>query len=143
MISTGQEYGVTMRRSIWLRHDAVLKHDVPGHPERPARIRALEAEMSANDWFGCSVLEAPAATREALLAVHPEAHVDFVEGLCEAGGGAIDADTYAVPATYEAAVRAAGGAVALVDALLSGEADFGVSALRPPGHHAERDRAMG
>ena len=57
--------------------------------------------------------------------------------------GAIDADTYAVPATYEAALRAAGGAVALVDALLGGEADFGVSALRPPGHHAEPARAMG
>jgi acetoin utilization deacetylase AcuC-like enzyme len=143
MMSTGQEYGVPMRRSIWLRHDAGMSHDVPGHPERPARIRALEAEMSANGWFGCSVLEAPTAAREDLLAAHSAAHVDFVHGLCEAGGGAIDADTFAVPGTYEAALRAAGGAVALVDALLSGDAAFGVSALRPPGHHAERDRAMG
>src|SRR4051812_26134454 len=132
-----------MRRSIWLRHDSVLLHDVPGHPERPARVRALEAEMSAADWFGCSVLEAPRASREALLAVHPASHVDSIEALCASGGGAIDADTYAVPATYEASLRAAGGAVALVDALLGGEAEFGVSALRPPGHHAERDRAMG
>src|SRR3954464_3025370 len=132
-----------MRRSIWLRHDSVLLHDVPGHPERPARVRALEAEMSAADWFGCSVLEAPRASREALLAVHPASHVDSIEALCASGGGAIDADTYAVPATYEAALRAAGGAVALVDALLGGEADFGVSALRPPGHHAEPARAMG
>jgi acetoin utilization deacetylase AcuC-like enzyme len=132
-----------MRRSIWLRHDAGFSHDVPGHPERPARIRALEAEMSAADWCGCSVLEAPAVSREALLAVHPASHVDFVRELSEAGGGAIDADTFAVPGTYEAALRAAGGAVALVDALLSGEASFGVSALRPPGHHAERDLAMG
>jgi acetoin utilization deacetylase AcuC-like enzyme len=132
-----------MRRSIWLRHDSVLLHDVPGHPERPARIRTLEAEMSAADWFGCSVLEAPAVAREALLAVHPASHVDAIEQLCAGGGGAIDADTYAVPATYEAALRAAGGAVALVDALLDGSAQFGVSALRPPGHHAERDRAMG
>src|SRR3954462_6193653 len=132
-----------MRRSIWLRHDSVLLHDVPGHPERPARIRTLEAEMSAADWFGCSVLEAPRASREALLAVHPASHVDSIEALCASGGGAIDADTYAVPATYEAALRAAGGAGALVDALLGAEADFGVSALRPPGHHAERDRAMG
>src|SRR3954453_21975198 len=132
-----------MRRSIWLRHDSVLLHDVPGPPERPARVRALEAEMSAADWFGCSVLEAPRASLEALHAVHPASHVDFVRELSEAGGGAIDADTFAVAATYEAALRAAGGAGALVDALLSGEASFGVSALRPPGHHAERDRAMG
>ena len=52
-------------------------------------------------------------------------------------------DTVAVPATFEAAVRAAGGAVALVDALLSGEAATGFSAMRPPGHHAEPARAMG
>jgi acetoin utilization deacetylase AcuC-like enzyme len=131
------------RRSIWLGHDAVLAHDIPGHPERPARIRALEAEMSAADWFGCTRVEAPAASREALLAVHPESHVAAIEALCARGGGAIDADTFAVAATWEAALRAAGGAVALVDALLSGEAQFGVSALRPPGHHAEADRAMG
>jgi acetoin utilization deacetylase AcuC-like enzyme len=69
--------------------------------------------------------------------------VAAIEALCARGGGAIDADTYAVPATWEAALRAAGGAVALVDALLGGEAATGVSALRPPGHHAEPDRAMG
>ncbi len=132
-----------MRRSIWLRHDAVLLHDVPGHPERPARIRVLEAEMSAVGWFGCSRVEAPRVAREALLAVHQASHVDAIEALCASGGGAIDADTYAVPATYEAALRAAGGAVAMVDALVGGDAEFGVSALRPPGHHAERDRAMG
>jgi acetoin utilization deacetylase AcuC-like enzyme len=131
------------RRAIWLRHDAVLAHDVPGHPERPARIRALEAEMSAHEWFGCSRVEAPRVERSSLLAIHPEEHVAAIEDLCARGGGAIDADTFAVPATWEAALRAAGGAVALVDALLGGEAAVGVSALRPPGHHAERDRAMG
>jgi acetoin utilization deacetylase AcuC-like enzyme len=131
------------RRAIWLRHDAALAHDVPGHPERPARIRALEGEMSAHGWFGCARVEAPAVERSALLAVHPESHVAAIEALCASGGGAIDADTYAVPATWEAALRAAGGAVALVDALLGGDAAVGVSALRPPGHHAEPDRAMG
>src|SRR4051812_47557623 len=120
-----------------------MAHDVPGHPERPARIRALEGEMSANGWFGSAVAEAPAAERELLHLVHPEEYVAQIEQLCLSGGGAIDADTYAVPATFEAAVHAAGGACALVDALLGGEAEFGVSALRPPGHHAEPSRAMG
>jgi acetoin utilization deacetylase AcuC-like enzyme len=132
-----------MRRSLWLRHDAVLAHDVPGHPERPDRIRALEASMSAAGWFGCAVEDAPRVERDALLAVHPASHVNFIQELSEAGGGAIDADTFVVPATFEAASRAAGGAVALVDALLGDDAAFGVSALRPPGHHAERERAMG
>jgi acetoin utilization deacetylase AcuC-like enzyme len=131
------------RRALWLRHDDVFAHDVPGHPERPARIRALEAEMSAHGWFGAARVEAPEVERSVLELVHPASYVDSIRSLCEAGGGAIDADTYAVPGTYGAALRAAGGAVALVDALLGGVADVGVSALRPPGHHAEAARAMG
>jgi acetoin utilization deacetylase AcuC-like enzyme len=128
---------------LWLRHDASLAHDIPGHPERPARIRALEAEMARHDWFGTSVVDAPAAERELLHLVHPESHVAAIEALCARGGGYIDTDTAAVPETWEAALRAAGAAVALADALLGGEARAGVSALRPPGHHAEPDRAMG
>jgi acetoin utilization deacetylase AcuC-like enzyme len=127
----------------WLRHDSSLAHDIPGHPERPDRIRALEAAMARNDWFGCEVVQAPAAARELLLAVHPEPYVTAIERLCAAGGGFIDADTAAIPETWEAALRAAGGAAALVDALLGEEARVGVSALRPPGHHAEPAAAMG
>jgi acetoin utilization deacetylase AcuC-like enzyme len=128
---------------VWLRHDASLAHDIPGHPERPERIRALEAEMARHDWFGAELLEAPRVDRDLLESVHPEPYVTALEELCARGGGFIDADTAAVPATFEAAVRAAGGAVALVDALLDGTARVGVSALRPPGHHAEPSRPMG
>jgi acetoin utilization deacetylase AcuC-like enzyme len=131
------------RRALWLRDEDFMAHDVPGHPERPARIRALEAEMSAAGWFGAAREQAVEVDRELLHAVHPESHVAFIEELCASGGGAIDGDTYAVPGTYVAALRAAGGAARLVDALLGGECAVGVSALRPPGHHAEARRAMG
>src|SRR3954452_19102706 len=131
------------RRAIWFRDDDVMAHDVPGHPERPARIRALEAEMSAHDWFGAARTQAVEVDRALLESVHPAAHVGFIETLCLSGGGAIDADTFAVPGTFDAALRACGGAAALVDALLGEDADVGVSALRPPGHHAEVARAMG
>jgi acetoin utilization deacetylase AcuC-like enzyme len=127
----------------WFRHDAHLAHDVPGHPERPARIRALEAEMEAHDWFGCTRVEAPVAADELILAVHPEPHLTALEEMCARGGARIDADTIALPGTYEAAMRAAGGAAALADALLGDGARAGVSALRPPGHHAETATAMG
>lgn len=127
----------------WFRHDAALLHDIPGHPERPERIRALEAAMAGADWFGCAVREAPGAERELLHAVHPESHVAAIEALSASGGGFIDADTAAGPATWDAALVAAGGAAALVDALLGDGERFGVSALRPPGHHAEPARAMG
>jgi len=126
-----------------LRHDSSLAHDIPGHPERPERIRALEEEMARRGWFGATLMEAPAVAREQLLAVHPESYVARIEEVCADGGGYLDPDTAAVPSTWEAAVRAAGGAVALVDALLGGSAPTGVSALRPPGHHAESERAMG
>ena len=129
--------------AVWLRHDASLAHDVPGHPERPARLRALEAAMEASDWFGCDVRDAPEAADEPLLAVHPAEYLEYLRELCERGGGAIDADTFAVRETWPAALHSAGGAVALVDALLGGEAHAGVAALRPPGHHAEQARAMG
>jgi acetoin utilization deacetylase AcuC-like enzyme len=130
-------------RTVWLRHELSLAHDVHGHPERPERIIALEAAMEHHDWFGCDVVEAPDASQESLLAVHPARHIRYIDELSASGGGHVDMDTIAMEATYAAALRAAGGGVALVDALLSGEAATGFSALRPPGHHAEPDRAMG
>ncbi len=132
-----------MPSTFWFRHDAHLAHDVPGHPERPARIRALEAEMSANDWFGCERVEAPRAELELIDAVHTEPYVTALHEMCARGGARIDADTIALEGTWEAALRGAGGAAALVDALLGEGARTGVSALRPPGHHAEAARAMG
>ena len=129
--------------TLWLRHDSSLAHDIPGHPERPERIRALEEEMARHGWFGASLFEAPEVAHEELLAVHPESYVAEIESLCARGGGFLDADTACVESTWEAALRAAGGAVSLVDALLGGAASVGVSALRPPGHHAERAQAMG
>jgi acetoin utilization deacetylase AcuC-like enzyme len=128
---------------VWLHHEASFAHDVPGHPERPDRIRALEGAMQLGRWYGWERLEAPAATTEALLAVHPQRHLDSLEQLCARGGGYIDMDTAAVEATWEAALRAAGGACSLVDLLMGGHASTGLSALRPPGHHAEAARAMG
>ena len=127
----------------WFRHDAGLAHDIPGHPERPARIQALEAEMERHDWFGWDRVEAPRATRDQLSRVHALEHIDLIAELSARGGGPIDMDTTAVAGTYEAALRGAGGAVALVDALLRDGDPCGVSALRPPGHHAVRARAMG
>jgi acetoin utilization deacetylase AcuC-like enzyme len=132
-----------MGRPVYLSHPASLEHDTGAHPERAARITAIERELERHDWLGMERLEAPRVARDALTAVHPLRYVRGIEELCLAGGGAIDADTFVVEASYEAALRAAGGAVALVDLLLSGAATTGFSALRPPGHHAEPARAMG
>ena len=74
--------------------------------------------------------------------MHAESHVDAVRDV-SARGGAFDLDTPTSPGSWEAALRSAGGACALVEALLGGEASVGFGALRPPGHHAGRARAMG
>ena len=122
-----------------------LAHDTgPGHPERADRIAAIAAALEAADAHGYALTEAPEATDEQLMAVHPRAYVEALEALCAGGGGAVDADTVVSPRSCEASRRGAGGAVALVDELLApGGPRVGAALHRPPGHHAEPERAMG
>ncbi len=98
--------------------------------------------MSERDWLGVELVEAPAATREQLERVHSARHVDAIEQLCERGGGAIDVDTVTSAGSWNAALHAAGGAVHAAERLLS-VGGFAFCGLRPPGHHAEPERAMG
>jgi acetoin utilization deacetylase AcuC-like enzyme len=105
-------------------------------------MRAIEAELERRDWLGWERREAPAAQQEWLLRVHPRSHVDAVREL-SARDGAFDPDTPTSAGSWQAALHAAGGACALVETLLAGEERVGFSASRPPGHHAEADRAMG
>jgi acetoin utilization deacetylase AcuC-like enzyme len=116
---------------------------MPGHPERPERLLAIERRLGERGWLGWERREAPPASKGDVELVHSVAHVSAIRDLCARGGGAIDADTYAAEASWEAALRGAGGACAMVRALLGGEASVGFSATRPAGHHAERERAMG
>jgi acetoin utilization deacetylase AcuC-like enzyme len=127
---------------VYLRHPSSLEHDTgPGHPERAERIQAIEAAFEP-DRLGWTVRGAPSATEEQVLRVHPPAYVERVREM-SARSAAFDLDTPTSPGSYEAALRAAGGACALVDALLAGGERTGFSVLRPPGHHAEPERAMG
>jgi acetoin utilization deacetylase AcuC-like enzyme len=124
-------------------HPSSLEHDTGPHPERAERIVAIERELEARDWLGWERRLSPAADRATLEAVHPAAHVDRIEALSATGGGMIDLDTVVSEGSFRAALHAAGGAVALVDALLGGDAPTGASVHRPPGHHAEATQAMG
>jgi acetoin utilization deacetylase AcuC-like enzyme len=135
-----------MGRPVYLSHPASLEHDTGSHPERAGRIVAIERELARHDWLGLERVEAPRVAAETLTAVHPAPYVREIGELCLSASSApvaIDSDTLVGEASYEAALRAAGGAVRLVDLLLTGEAPTGLSALRPPGHHAEPSRAMG
>ncbi len=88
-------------------------------------------------------LEAPPVDPSLLALVHDDRYVDEFRRFCQSGGGYLDPDTYAVPASWDAARHAAGAGPAAVDALMGGMADTAYVAVRPPGHHAERAQAMG
>jgi acetoin utilization deacetylase AcuC-like enzyme len=128
---------------VLLSHPTSLLHETGwGHPERVDRMHAIGAELERRDWLGFERREAPRATEEQLLAVHTREHIEAVRET-SARAGAFDLDTPTSEGSWEAALHAAGGACALVEALLGGGERSGFSVLRPPGHHAERDRAMG
>ncbi len=128
---------------VLLSHPSSLRHETGPHPEQPARMVAIERELSQRDWLGYERVASPPVDRAALLAVHPERHVALVERAAQDGGAQLDPDTVVSPGSFEAALHGAGGAVALVDRLLDGSAPTGFSIHRPPGHHAEPARAMG
>jgi acetoin utilization deacetylase AcuC-like enzyme len=132
---------------LYFSDPSSFEHDprdaMPGHPESPPRLVAIERRLEEDDWLGWERRPAPAATTAELELVHTTRHVAAIRELSEAGGGAIDSETYDGPNSYRAAAHAAGGAVAMTRALLAGEARAGFSALRPPGHHAEQEVAMG
>ena len=122
-----------------------LAHDTGhGHPERPARIEQLERHFAQLDparfrW----IRRAEPAAEAAITAVHTAGHFARVGAGCAAGPGYLDPDTPVVPASWTAALRAAGAAVAACRSVAAGEARRAFCALRPPGHHAESSRAMG
>jgi acetoin utilization deacetylase AcuC-like enzyme len=121
-----------------------VTHLLPGHPERPDRVEAIRARLASD--VGLAALPRLAITPAddvALLRVHTRDHLDEVAALCAAGGGHFDPDTYATPTSDACARVSAGGAVAAVDAVVTGESDAAFAVLRPPGHHATASRAMG
>ena len=126
-------------------HPACLQHDPgPHHPESPARLRAVLGALEGREFSGLERREAPEATLDDLLRVHTRRHVErTLAAVPKSGYAGIDADTILSPASGKAALCAAGAVAAAVDAVIAKEADNAFCAVRPPGHHAEPERAMG
>jgi acetoin utilization deacetylase AcuC-like enzyme len=115
-----------------------------GHPERPERVRAVLDGLDAGAPPDARRrLEPRRATRVDLERVHTGTYLDHLEQFCAAGGGRLDGDTAASPASWEAALLAAGSGLEAVEALERGDGDSAFCAVRPPGHHAVAGRAMG
>ncbi len=132
---------------LYFSHPACYEHDprvlMPEHPDVPQRLRAIEQALAEEDWLGWDRRTAPSATEADLQLVHSASHIDRIRELSVLGGGAIDPETIVSEASYRAALHAAGGACEMTRALIAGEAKFGFCGVRPPGHHAETNRAMG
>src|SRR3954451_6760073 len=109
-------YGNEMAAPLLLHHRSSLEHDTGPHPERPARIAAIERALGERDWLGWDVRPSAAADPEAVHAVHPADYGPGLQELCRAGGGALDADPVVSEPSYRAALHAAGGAAGVVDA---------------------------
>jgi len=123
-------------------HKAGYDHVTPpGHPEQVAR---LDAVLGAIKDLDLDVVDAPMAAEDDLLRGHPKAHLETVRAAVPSEGWrSLDADTHMSVGSLEAAYRAAGGAVKAVDLVMAGEASNAFVGMRPPGHHAERETAMG
>jgi len=132
-------------RLIVEMHPACAQHDTGGHhPERASRLSAVRAGLEDSFVSGAGVLVTPRdATRDEVLRVHDATTVDAIEAFCVAGGGHIDADTTVSPSSWSAALAAAGGGLDAVERLRAGEGSAAFVAVRPPGHHATPDQAMG
>jgi acetoin utilization deacetylase AcuC-like enzyme len=135
--------------TLLLTHPSFVGHDTGyGHPERPDRMRAIDKVLEHEIFAKLVREEAPLRDDldEQILLAHPQSHLDAMRAVAEAAKQSprhIDGDTVVSPGTWEAVMRAVGAGLAAVDAVVEGRVANAFCQVRPPGHHAEADRAMG
>ena len=130
----------------FLTHSECLLHDMGAHhPEQPARLQAVEDQLIASGLISfLRHMDAPVVPQECLLRVHTRRHLELIEASVPRSGLMhLDADTAMNPHSLSAALRAAGAAVLATDLVIEGAVRGAYCNVRPPGHHAERERAMG
>jgi len=131
--------------TLLVTHPACLEHLTPaGHPERPDRLRAVDRALEHESFQMLAREQAPMATPEMIALCHPRDYVEEIRAANPSQGMVrLDADTSMSPGTFEAVLRAVGGAAMATDEVMSGKVHNAFCAMRPPGHHAETVRPMG
>jgi acetoin utilization deacetylase AcuC-like enzyme len=131
--------------TLVISHPVCLAHDPgEGHPERPDRLRAIERALESEAFQMLARDAAPRADLAAIARVHPRDYIEAIRAATpKQGRAALDADTCMSPGSFEAALRAAGGAVFAIDEVMSGKVRNAFVSNRPPGHHAEVATPMG
>ncbi|HEX9653537.1 MAG TPA: histone deacetylase [bacterium] len=134
-----------MPRTGFVYHDDFLGHDTgAGHPERPDRLRHLMSHLQNLEVFsGLMAIPAQEAQWSWLEAVHPRPYIESIQSACKPDLHFLDSDTVVGEHSFRAALLAAGGVTVACDAVMAGQIANSFCAVRPPGHHAERTRAMG
>ena len=129
-------------KTAFITHDDCLHHVTPpGHPEQVARLEYIHDALNSLDLIR---VEAELARKEGIATLHPITYIEQIEAAVPDNGWAsIDGDTHLSPGSFQAALRAAGGVLQAVDLVMSQTAQNAFVAVRPPGHHAEKETAMG
>ncbi len=131
-------------RTGFVYDEIYLRHNRKNHPENMDRLISIIQELDRNNLFkSLKRIKPRRAKIEEVALNHDLAYIQEVHDFCEAGGGYLDPDTYAVHDSYETALYAVGGVLEGIDKLIEGEVDTVFCAIRPPGHHAEHAKAMG
>ena len=133
-----------MNKTGYIFHPQYLKHDTQSHPENSGRLRAIQDKIKSSEIYPHLHFPEPrCATDDELKKNHDLDHINHVRNSCQNGIQNLDGDTVICSESWDAAVLSAGAGLTAVDKIISGELDNAFAAVRPPGHHAEKDRAMG
>ena len=122
-------------------HPIYLLHETGEHPEKKERLNAILNKIKSEE-LDCDLITPEPASVEQIAAVHGRRYIEQVQAICQQGGGYLDMDTVLSPRSFEAALMAAGGTMAAVDAVLA-DCASAFALVRPPGHHAKVNRGMG
>lgn len=133
-----------MKRVGLIYSDTYLKHETWNHPESPDRLRAIMEGLRSSGLYGqLTAIPPREATEDDLARIHTDSHIGMIRRTAETARAQLDGDTQTSGDSYRAALLAVGGLCEAVDQVHSGKLDSAFAMVRPPGHHAERDRAMG
>jgi len=133
-----------MNKTGYVSDPFYLRHETEPHPENPGRLTAIQNQLESSEFYNNLIpIQPHKATEEEIYLVHDSGYVESVKQSCADDVRNLDADTIISPDSYDAALLSAGAGMTAIDQIITGSIQNAFCAVRPPGHHAEQDHAMG